>query len=322
MCSSYSSAFRLSYRSSVFWGSHQASKSVLRSGIMPIGLAASGNLFYIIAFSSFQSLVHESCSKSKKQVTPNPPKGGSKATSDGDWIKPSTVRVSCQLLLWGEGPSNSEVGSQYTDTPGIDRDLSLVTGEHSKGKTALAFSTPTGISLGGSSEPLTLSPNHKPLGGWQRNGLGWFSEVPWVVPTFVFIEGESCDGIDMVIKDLDLEPKIDAMMREFLYLSRWKELSKETSSKILPCGDGSCWKIFKPVASLIAKGKLNKSRRVLSLLSPLRSSESTSLRKSLRCWFGSLDRSLWNEHSFCTNQMVSDRKGTTLFPSGSSMVFM
>nr|GEV69561.1 hypothetical protein [Tanacetum cinerariifolium] len=48
------------------------------------------------------------------------------------------------------GPSNSEVGSQYTDTPVIDMDLSLVTGEHSEGKPALAFSTPTGISLGGS----------------------------------------------------------------------------------------------------------------------------------------------------------------------------
>ncbi|KAI3668704.1 hypothetical protein L1987_88288 [Smallanthus sonchifolius] len=70
------------------------------------------------------------------------------------------------LVPRGEGPSNSEVGSQYTDTPVIDRDLSLVTGEHSEGKPALAFSTPTGISLGGSSEPLTLSPDHKPLGGW------------------------------------------------------------------------------------------------------------------------------------------------------------
>ncbi|KAI3668573.1 hypothetical protein L1987_88408 [Smallanthus sonchifolius] len=68
------------------------------------------------------------------------------------------------LVPRGEGPSNSEVGSQYTDTPVIDRDLSLVTGEHSEGKPALAFSTPTGISLGGSSEPLTLSPDHKPLG--------------------------------------------------------------------------------------------------------------------------------------------------------------
>ncbi|GKA04849.1 hypothetical protein Tco_0683969 [Tanacetum coccineum] len=34
--------------------------------------------------------------------------------------------------------------------------------------------------------------------------------------------------------------------------SRWKELSKESGSKILPCGDGSCWKAFKPVASLTA----------------------------------------------------------------------
>ncbi|GKC74868.1 hypothetical protein Tco_1120751 [Tanacetum coccineum] len=55
--------------------------------IVPIGLAASGNLLCIIAFPSFQSLVHESCPKSKMQVTPNPPKGGSKATSEGDWIK-------------------------------------------------------------------------------------------------------------------------------------------------------------------------------------------------------------------------------------------
>ncbi|GKA63889.1 hypothetical protein Tco_0763495, partial [Tanacetum coccineum] len=30
------------------------------------------------------------------------------------------------------------------------------------------------------------------------------------------VNGSSCDGIDMVIKDLDLEPKVDAMMRDFL----------------------------------------------------------------------------------------------------------
>nr|GEZ39544.1 ribosomal protein S3, mitochondrial [Tanacetum cinerariifolium] len=93
------------------------------------------------------------------------------SASSYNWAIPSYYErtipkkwVSCQLLLWGEGPSNSEVGSQYTDTPVIDRDLSLVTGEHSEGKPALAFSTPTGISLGGTSEPLTLSPDHKPLG--------------------------------------------------------------------------------------------------------------------------------------------------------------
>nr|GEX28904.1 putative retrotransposon Ty1-copia subclass protein [Tanacetum cinerariifolium] len=50
---------------------------------------------------------------------------------------------------------------------------------------------------------------------------------------------------DMIVKNLDLKRTIDAMMRDFLYPSRWKELSKETSSKILPCGDGSRWKTLK-----------------------------------------------------------------------------
>nr|GFB45148.1 hypothetical protein [Tanacetum cinerariifolium] len=70
------------------------------------------------------------------------------------------------------------------------------------------------------------------------------------------VNGLSCHGSAMVIEDSDLEPKIDAMMREdiiteFYGPSRWKELSKKTSSKILKCGDGSCWKMFNPVASLI-----------------------------------------------------------------------
>ncbi|GKG32102.1 hypothetical protein Tco_0427052, partial [Tanacetum coccineum] len=30
------------------------------------------------------------------------------------------------------------------------------------------------------------------------------------------VNGSSCDRIDMVIKNLDLEPKVDAMMRDFL----------------------------------------------------------------------------------------------------------
>ncbi|GKE78069.1 hypothetical protein Tco_1544189, partial [Tanacetum coccineum] len=30
------------------------------------------------------------------------------------------------------------------------------------------------------------------------------------------VNGSSCDEIDMVIKNLDFEPKIDAMMRDFL----------------------------------------------------------------------------------------------------------
>nr|GEY45271.1 hypothetical protein [Tanacetum cinerariifolium] len=38
--------------------------------------------------------------------------------------------------------------------------------------------------------------------------------------------------------------------------SHWKELSKESCSKIFPCGDGSCWEAFKTIASLIAKGEL------------------------------------------------------------------
>ncbi|GJR20596.1 hypothetical protein Tco_0969123 [Tanacetum coccineum] len=30
------------------------------------------------------------------------------------------------------------------------------------------------------------------------------------------VNGSSCDWVDMVIKDLDLEPKVDAMVRDFL----------------------------------------------------------------------------------------------------------
>ncbi|GJT12578.1 hypothetical protein Tco_0859620 [Tanacetum coccineum] len=95
--------------------------------------------------------------------------------------------------------------------------------------------------------------------------------------TGLLINGSPYGGIDMVIEDLDLEPKIDAMMREFLDPSRWKELSKETSSKIFPCGDGSCWKMFKPIASLIMEGKLKETQ---ACSFPI-----------LRCWFGSSDRS-------------------------------
>ncbi|GKG13781.1 hypothetical protein Tco_0350741, partial [Tanacetum coccineum] len=54
------------------------------------------------------------------------------------------------------------------------------------------------------------------------DSLDQFSEVYWVIPTFVVIEGEvrlvnglPCDRIDMIIEDLDLEPKINAMMRDF-----------------------------------------------------------------------------------------------------------
>nr|GEW37767.1 reverse transcriptase domain-containing protein [Tanacetum cinerariifolium] len=61
----------------------------------------------------------------------------------------------------------------------------------------------------------------------QRDCLDQFREIPSVVPTFVVIEGE-------VIKDLDLEPKIDAMMRDFF------ESSESTNfKKSLRCCLGS-----------------------------------------------------------------------------------
>ncbi|GKF46875.1 hypothetical protein Tco_0136677, partial [Tanacetum coccineum] len=85
-----------------------------------------------------------------------------------------------------------------------------------------------------------------------RSDDGFFGVSVTKLTTGRLVMGSSCGGSDMVIKNLDLEPKIDAMMRDFLDPSRWKELRKETSSKILPCGDGSCWKTLKPVASLIA----------------------------------------------------------------------
>ncbi|GJY31259.1 hypothetical protein Tco_0414754, partial [Tanacetum coccineum] len=46
----------------------------------------------------------------------------------------------------------------------------------------------------------------------QIDCLDWFIKVPYVIPTFVVIEGES----DMVIKDLDLELNVDVMMMDFL----------------------------------------------------------------------------------------------------------
>ncbi|GJS05671.1 hypothetical protein Tco_0322179 [Tanacetum coccineum] len=61
---------------------------------------------------------------------------------------------------------------------------------------------------------------------------------------------------DMIIENLDLEPKIDAMMREFLNSSQWEKSSKETSSEILLSRGRSRGKTFKPIASLIVKGKL------------------------------------------------------------------
>ncbi|GKE92190.1 hypothetical protein Tco_1573285 [Tanacetum coccineum] len=89
------------------------------------------------------------------------------------------------------------------------------------------------------------------------NDFPRFSSVFVVkLTTSLLINDFPYDRIDMIIKDLDIKPKIDAMMSDFLDPSRWKELSKETSGKILPRGDGSCRKTFKPIASLSVKGKL------------------------------------------------------------------
>nr|GEV46791.1 hypothetical protein [Tanacetum cinerariifolium] len=95
---------------------------------------------------------------------------------------------------------------------------------------------------------------------------GFFSVSVTKLTTGRLIDGSSYDRSDMVIKDLDLEPKVDDMMMDFLeqvlemspffwerfslkllehqdiiaeFCSpfRWKELSKGMSSKILPCGD-------------------------------------------------------------------------------------
>nr|GEZ27263.1 hypothetical protein [Tanacetum cinerariifolium] len=81
---------------------NQASNSVLQSGIMPIGLAASGNLFSRVLNTSL--------------VVRSEPERISDHLED---------RVSHAALAF-----NSQ-------------------GEHSEGKPALAFSTPIGISLGG-----------------------------------------------------------------------------------------------------------------------------------------------------------------------------
>nr|GEV94867.1 hypothetical protein [Tanacetum cinerariifolium] len=70
------------------------------------------------------------------------------------------------------------------------------------------------------------------------------------------VNGSPCDRINMIIEDLDLEPKIDAVVRS---PSRWKELSKETSSKILPSRDGFCRETLKPIASLVSKRKLKQN---------------------------------------------------------------
>nr|GFB15257.1 hypothetical protein [Tanacetum cinerariifolium] len=71
----------------------------------------------------------------------------------------------------------------------------------------------------------------------ELDGGGFFGVSVKKLATGRLVNGSSCDEIDMVIKDLYLEPK--DIVAKFYGSSRWKELCKETSSKILPCGDGS-----------------------------------------------------------------------------------
>nr|GEX39129.1 hypothetical protein [Tanacetum cinerariifolium] len=55
------------------------------------------------------------------------------------------------------------------------------------------------------------------------------------------IDDAPCGLINMVVKDLNLESKIDTMMNEFLDCSsRWEKLSEEMRNEILPSDDGSC----------------------------------------------------------------------------------
>ncbi|GKG27055.1 hypothetical protein Tco_0402758, partial [Tanacetum coccineum] len=46
--------------------------------------------------------------------------------------------------------------------------------------------------------------------------LGFFSISVIKLASGRLVNGSSCDGSGMVIKDLDLEPKFDAMIRDFL----------------------------------------------------------------------------------------------------------
>ncbi|GKA60523.1 hypothetical protein Tco_0759930 [Tanacetum coccineum] len=96
--------------------------------------------------------------------------------------------------------------------------------------------------------------------------VGGIIEIPW--PTVQsephtstsFVRARSFNNAQdsLALRSRSLPPADWSMdiIVEFYGPSRWKKLSKESGSKILPCGDGSCWKAFKPIASLIAKGKL------------------------------------------------------------------
>ncbi|GKB09068.1 hypothetical protein Tco_0837380 [Tanacetum coccineum] len=71
-----------------------------------------------------------------------------------------------------------------------------------------------------------------------------------------------------------------------------------------------------------ARKRVVRSSQVEMDLTGRRSSQliawSQRVKQNRRKW---VDISPWNAHPFCTNRMVSDRKGDTLAPLGSSMAF-
>nr|GEX49612.1 DNA-directed DNA polymerase [Tanacetum cinerariifolium] len=68
---------------------------------------------------------------------------------------------------------------------------------------------------------------------------------------------------DMIIKNLDLKPTIGyrcGVLRSFSV----ERIEQGIGSKILSCGDGSCWKAFKPIASLITLQALSNLQYLFS----------------------------------------------------------
>ncbi|GJY86287.1 hypothetical protein Tco_0500313, partial [Tanacetum coccineum] len=79
--------------------------------------------------------------------------------------------------------------------------------------------------------------------------FGFFGVSVTKLTTGRLIDSSSCGGIDMVIEDLDLEPKIDAMMREF-----WNGV-RSKRHRIVPFGELN----DVPVALVARSGVISKS---------------------------------------------------------------
>ncbi|GJQ99868.1 kinase-like domain, phloem protein 2-like protein [Tanacetum coccineum] len=88
---------------------------------------------------------------------------------------------------------------------------------------------------------LTKGPNKESLDVFSKIAFECLAETQAQRPT-----------IEVVIDKLQKVLTSQDIIAEFCCPSRWKELSKESGSKILLSGDGSCYNTFKPVASLIA----------------------------------------------------------------------